>query len=797
METIYGSGLGAFYAQRQAYSANPQGREQEGTSPIPVELEHFDHPAVLQSFATRADDGLYEATFAIEGVTCAACVWLFEERLRSLPGVGTVDVNYATRKARLRWDQQRTPLSKLMHAVREVGLGALPSDDQAAFRMRAQERRVALWRLFVAAFGMMQIMMYAYPAYIAGDGDMSADQSQLLRIASLLLTLPVIAFSAMPFFRGAWRDVRARAISMDTPVALGIGAAFGGSVWATFARTGDVYFDSISMFVFLVLCARYLESISRERASECMLQLSRALPALAMRLMRYPDRTATQLVPAVGLETGDYVMVAAGESFPADARLVDQGTQVDESLLTGESNPVAKRPGDEVIGGSINVSHPVVVHILRAAKAGRLASIVRLVERAQLERPEVARMADRVARIFVVVVLVLAVSAAIAWMMSDPQKALAVSIAVLVVSCPCALSLATPAALAAATATLARRGFVVTRASTLERLANATHVVLDKTGTLTEGCMGVVDVAVRGSHSRLQCEQIAAALERDVRHPIATALRESRGALSAESVKVTQGSGIEGMVDGCRYRLGNRRWIESWSVGKVGATDSFGYSEIVLATREQVLAVFWLGDRVRTDARAVIDALRAQGKTVLLASGDQIDVVRRVARATGIDAAHGELSPEDKLALVRQLQSRGARVAMIGDGINDAPVLAQAHVAVAMGSGALLAQAAADAVLTAPRLSALIEGFRTASKTRTIIRQNLWWAFAYNLTFIPFAALGLITPWLSGVGMALSSALVVLNAMRLHRPQKFGAFVVSDVTAVPAVPFALSQVSGR
>jgi Cu2+-exporting ATPase len=621
-------------------------------------------------------------------------------------------------------------------------------------------------------------MMYAVPAYLADDGTMDDSIAGLMRWASLLLTLPAICYSAQPFFKGAWASLRARAPGMDVPVALGILAAFAGSAVATWRGHGDVYFDSATMFIFLLLCSRYLELLARRKAASALERLQHALPASAARLDGYPDSRAATVVPAAALATGDVILVKPGEAFAADAVIIEGNTAVDMALLTGESAAQRKLLGEAVPGGAINASAAVLLRVSRPARESTLSDLIKLVERAGLGKPQIAQWADRVASWFVAALLLFALASFGFWYWYDPARAWPIAIAVLVVSCPCALSLATPSALAAATDRLLRRGVLIVQPHVLETLHRATHVVFDKTGTLTQGRPVVRWVEPLGAMARDGCLRIGAALEAGSAHPLARAIVEAAGAAAgsappphAGDVEELPGQGLQGTLDGRRYRLGSAAFVAALAGprGADGATGTAGMTPVYLGSEGAWLARFLLSDALRADAAAVVEYFRAAGKSVVLLSGDQEALTQAVAAELGIDIASGECLPDEKLRVVQELQAGGAVVAMVGDGINDAAVLGAADVSFAMGSGAALAQAHADTVLLSGRLSSVAETARAGAATMAVIRQNLAWATLYNLLAIPAAALGYLNPWLSGLGMALSSAVVIANALRLRR----------------------------
>jgi Cu2+-exporting ATPase len=756
---IVGQGLGDYYRFRESMPERPVAGDE-------AEFLVYDEPAAQAGFVTAGPGDEREAALLLEGIRCAACIWLSEQTLERLPGVVSAQVNYATRRARVRWRAGEIPLSRILAAIAAIGYRAFPFEPGRADAMHRREQRAAFWRLFVAGFGMMQVMMYAVPVYLAEAGTMTEDVEQLMRWASLVLTLPVVLYASAPFFQGARRDLRAGRLGMDVPVALGVAVAFAASVWATVAGTGEVYYDSVTMFVFLLLGGRYLELRARQRAGAALDHLMRLAPEVCNRVVDRDALTAERVTVAT-LVAGDRVLVKPGETVPADGVIEAGNGALNESLLTGESLPVRRRPGDDVVGGAINVGDPLVVRVTRVGGDTVLAGIVRLVERATLEKQRIVELADRYAHWFVLAVLAIAAVAAAGWAAFEPGRALWIAVSVLVVTCPCALSLATPVALTAATGELARRGFVVTRGHAIETLARATDFVFDKTGTLTEGQLQVRDLELCGELDEDECLAIAAALERGSEHPVARAILARAGAsvrpLAVAGVSATPGAGIEALVQGLRYRIGTPAFC--------GVEES-GSGDVVLVGSREVLAKFTLQDRVRDDAAALIASLTAAGRHVHLLSGDAPGVVDAVADALGMERRRARAAPEAKQAYLRELQRQGRVVAMVGDGINDAPVLAQADVSVAMASGAHLAQARADAVLVSNRLSDLADAVLLSRKAIRIVRQNLLWATLYNAVAIPAAVAGLITPWIAGIGMSGSSLAVVLNALRLRRADR-------------------------
>ena len=769
-QAIVANGLQDYYRSRDALPESPR----EATPAILDQLALFDHADFQKSFVRALGPTEREASLLLEGITCAACIWLNEEHVGKLPGVTAIDINYATRRARVRWDEARIKLSDILAAIAAIGYRAYPYDAAKNEEISRKERRDALWRLWVAGFGMMQVMMYAIPVYMAGEGEMTADIESLMRWASLLLTLPVIVYSAAPFFRSAWRDLKLRRVGMDVPVALGVGAAFAASVWATLVQAGEVYFDSVTMFIFFLLGGRFLEMTARQKAVSVTEALAKLLPAFAQRLPGFPAGRDTEQVVVADLRAGDHVLVRPGEIIPADGRIVEGVSCANEALLTGESRPVPKALGDAVTGGSVNAESPLVVKVEQVGEGTRLSAIIHLMERAAAEKPRIVELADRIASYFVAALLVVAALVAVGWYVYDPTKALWITVSVLVVTCPCALSLATPIALTVAAGALAKDGLLVTRGHAIETLARATHFVFDKTGTLTTGRMRLLDVMVLGSLPADRCRALAAGLEHGSEHPVAVALRHGTGAaVSVDSAVSTPGQGVEGIFAGSRYRIGRPDYALALSGATLPADASAwldsGDTVVALGNADGCVALFRLGDEIRPEARALVAQLRGAGRQVILLSGDAPAVAARVGNELGIADVRAGVTPQGKHDCVTRLQAAGAVVAMVGDGVNDAPVLAQAQVSIAMGSGAQLARTQADFVLLSENLDHLRRGLGRAELTLKVIRQNLWWSFAYNFVALPLAIAGYITPWLAGIGMSASSLLVVLNSLRIQR----------------------------
>ena len=717
--------------------------------------------ADVQAEHSRQIEGGREITLLTDGMRCAACAWLIDRALAREPGVIDCGANAVTGRIRIAWDPARTALSVPLQRLAMLGYRPYLAGSEALERQRARDRRRWVLRLGIAGLGTLQAMMLAEALYLDFDSTMPVPTRDFFRWLAFLLSTPVVFYSGWPFLSGALRELRERRLGMDVLIASSTLLAYFASLLETLRGGRHVWFDAAVMFVFFLLVARMLEQRARSVASAQVDALARARPAFATRERADGTREA---VPLAALAVGDVACVAAGEAVPADGVLLggdDDEAWFEEALLTGESAPVRKQPGAPVYAGTTCRERPAKLRVACTGTATRLSQLVRLVEQAQAHRPTLARLADRIGSRFVLALLPVTLAVFAWWWHHDASRALEVTLALLVISCPCALSLAVPAALAAAHGALARAGLLALRPDALDTLARATDVVFDKTGTLSDGRPALAEVQLLGTGlDRSAALAIAAALERDSGHPLAAAFSDDgSAAVTATQVEAIPGRGIQGIVDGDLWRLGRADFA-------AGQNDD---GALWLGDGHRASARFQLEEHARSDAAQALAALRAQGLRLHLASGDGEAAVRRMATTLGLDDAHARQSPEDKLALVRHLQAEGRVVAMIGDGLNDAPVLAGADVSIAMGEGASLAHRAADLVTTGGSLQRIPIAVRLARGTQRVIRQNLWWAAGYNLLALPLAAAGMVTPWLAALGMALSSLAVTLNALRLAR----------------------------
>ena len=776
-EAIVAGGLEHYYSHRSEASANPEA--------LPVqlldELALYDRADVQQPFV-RHEGELAETTLLMEGISCAACGWLIEKHLRSLPAVVEARLNLSNHRLHVRWADSQLPLSQVLSELRHIGYAAHPYQPDRASEQLASENRLALRQLGVAGLLWFQAMMATMATWPEFNIDLSPELHTILRWVALFLTTPIVFYSCAPFFKGAMRDLRTRHLTMDISVSLAIGGAYLAGIWTAISGVGELYFDAVGMFALFLLAGRYLERRARERTAAATAQLVNLLPASCLRLGQ--DGQSERIL-LTELRLGDRVLVHPGAVLPADGKILDGQSSIDESLLTGEYLPQPRSLGDSVTAGTLNVEGALTVEVQALGQDTRLSAIVRLLDRAQAEKPRLAEVADRAAQWFLLFSLIAAAAIGLLWWQLDASRAFWIVLAMLVATCPCALSLATPTALTAATGTLHKLGLLLTRGHVLEGLNQIDTVIFDKTGTLTEGRLALRAIRPLGPLSSDDCLSLAAALENRSEHPIARAF--GRAPVAAEEVTSSPGLGLEGLVGTQRLRIGQPAFVCELSGCPVPSMPDEAGQWLLLGDSQGALAWLVLDDRLRSDAPALLAACKARGWHTLLLSGDSSPMVASVAAELQIDEARGGLRPDDKLQVLQQLHQQGRKVLMLGDGVNDVPVLAAADISVAMGSATDLAKTSADAVLLSNRLDALVQAFSLARRTRRVIIENLLWAGLYNGLMLPFAALGWITPVWAAIGMSISSLTVVLNALRLTRmPRSADSAGAPETRLLPA-----------
>jgi P-type Cu2+ transporter len=787
-QTIIDKGLLDFYRFRDDSSATvtngSMNLKENSTANADSELARwtgYDRPALQKEFVVVNADGTRTAHLLMHGVRCAACSWLIERGIATIDGVESIAVNPVTTRTDIQWEPKRIRLSQILGQIACLGFTPYPHTEDEIERVAADERRKSLKRLIVAGLGMMQVATYAVALYAGAFQGMDPAIEKFLRLISLLVATPIVLYSGAPFFRGAWHDLQIRNPGMDVPVALAIGAAYAASVWNTLIGHGEVYFDSATMFVFLLSIARHLEMVGRHRVLGLSDALARHLPRVATRLVDGEPRE----VGVMELVCSDLVLVNPGQTFPADGHLEGNDVQVDEALLTGESQPILKSAGDRVVAGAVNQRIAATFRVDRVGAATSLAQINHLMMAAQKEKPPIVQIANRVASRFVTGVLLAAIVVGTIWWIIDADRAFEIVLALLVVTCPCALALATPAALTVATSVLARRGFLIRRPGALEELNRVTDIVFDKTGTLTDRNVMLRRTETFGAIDEEHALQIAAAMESRSEHPIAAAFSAIRVSLDVDQITAVPGEGLEGFVGGRLYRIGTLGFVAGLSAQSAPQLDESAQTArtVCLGDEEAIMARFELAEAARSGAAQTVAALFRSGITPMIASGDRESSVRAFAEQLGIEICHAELKPADKLLLVRKLQDAGQTIAMVGDGINDSPVLAGANISIAMGSGTSLAQHSADCVMMSENLTTLIDAFAIARQTISVVRQNLIWAVCYNIIALPLAATGMLAPWMAALGMSASSLLVTANALRLNHARRVDV-VMSESTGL-------------
>lgn len=761
-ETIMECGLASYYDHRTAPGIKGELVPEELAA-----LTHYDLAEVQQEFVTDSGTGretTREIQLTVEGLTCAACAWLIERHLMALSGLRYINVNTTTHRARIKWDPAQLSLSDILKGFAKIGYRAYPFQTHQQEALYAKEVRSYMFRLALAGLGSMQVMMCAVALYMDLFISVEDEFMVYFKWISLLLSTPIMIYSAQPFYINAWRSLKQGHLSMDVSVSLALIGAFIASMWATVFNTGEVYYDSITMFVFFLLLGRFLELRARRKASESSSNLARLVPIMATLI----DQDGEREVAAKTLQVGDRVRVLAGATLPADGVIVAGEASLNEAMLTGEQLPLFKQCGDLVYAGTINTDAPLQIRVSHRIEESRISQIMRLQDHALDDKPAIAQMADQLSRHFILVLLIIAAAVWTFWHFHQPEQAFWIALAVLVATCPCALSLATPTALTSATANLTRNGILLRRGHVLDILTKANRIVVDKTGTLTTGEIRLSATTALGTLDADRCLSIARALEAQSEHPIARAFRlpADEVALLPQASEITPviGHGITGLVDGVRYRIGSASWlgIESDDNAQHGLA-------IYLADEQQLLARFELDDTLRPDAKALIEAFKAAGLQTTILTGDSSPQADEIARTLGVNELVKGVTPDGKLAYLKAREAEGEISIMVGDGINDAPVLAGAHASFAMAGGTDLAKNSADAILLADDLSRLLDARRLALRTRKIIIENFTWSIGYNLLVLPLAACGWLPPYLAAAGMSLSSLIVVTNSMRLNR----------------------------
>lgn len=761
-KAIIDNGLGSYYEFRD--QASPS--QINAVHPELLELEQYNMADIQDQYLQsnqNQDSNWKKIILSIDGITCAACIWLLEKRITVIDGVTKFSVNMTNHRAELCWDDSRQSLAQILLAIAKIGYRAQPFEADKEDARRKIEYRQALKRLAVSGFGFGQVMMFAAPLYSWFSHGIPDHYRDFFRVVSLVVTTPVLLYCGLPFFQSAWISLKSRLLSMDVSISLALLVVYIAGIYATIMQTGEVYFDSITMFLFFITLSRYLEMRARHHSSFVVQQHTHQQPTWVTRMRDGVHET----IAVSRIEVSDVIIVKTGTTIPVDGVLMDDEGSVSESLLTGESLPKAKHAGNAVAAGSLNVGNPLTMRVTRVGGDTTLATILKLFERAQFDKPQIVSLTQRFSHYFVILQILTAIVLFAYWLPFSASHAFWVTISLLVISCPCALAIATPIALTATMNAMSRIGFFCTRGHVIEALNKTTDIIFDKTGTLTEGKFSIHSVDLMATMTELEVLKIAASLEVHSEHPIASAFKSSDDTFACEQVVVHANKGIEAYIAGDKYYLGNAVFIcESAAFDDNKIKSDSSMTSVYLANHSTLLAVFHLEDKLRHGAYSAIQSLASQYRIHLL-SGDHLAAVKHYAEMLGITNYHANCSPSDKLNYVKSLQNKGAEVVMLGDGINDAPVLMQAQVSIAMGEAADLTRISADAVLMKNDLSVLEYVFKHADKTNRIIRQCLVWAVVYNIVCLPLAVSGIVAPYVAAVLMSMSSILVVANALRL------------------------------
>ena len=778
-EAIYSAGLEGFY--QRMYDGTPLAPPPE----LPKELALYDLDEVQEEFVETLGE-TREIHLLVEGIHCAACVWLIEQTLLAMPGVVQARVNLSGRRLHVTWDNGRVPLSQIIRRLGEIGYSAVPYDPDAAEDRLKRENRHLLYRMGFAGFTMMNLLWISIALYSGAD---KGEYRTLFQWVGFALATPTLIYSGSPFFKGAWSGIRNLHLGMDVPIAIGASITYLYSVYVMLSGSvnAEVYYDTVVNFIFVILVGRYLEAISKRQAVASTQRLLDLQPRVATLLLPQGEK----VVPIRSVKPGDRVLVRPGERIPVDGCVQEGESRVDEAMLTGESQPIAKRTGDGVSAGTINGSGALQIEVTGLLKDSALGRIIRLVEEAQASKAPIQCVADRIVPWFVAITIGLATATFFWWLDTDFELALMAATAVLIITCPCAFGLATPMSIAVATGLGARHGILIRNGDVLERFSSIDHFVFDKTGTLTQGSMQLTsldladhqwrpgepaDLAVRELLDQLQ------QLEQFSEHPIARALISAAGGLGlkTERQRVSgfvnrPGYGVSGRIDGRSVVLGSRLWMEENGVAQdsgleraAQALDQAGSGALFCAVDGMLVAVAGIEDPLREDAATLVADLKAAGMRVTMLSGDRQATAEAIASRLGGMPVIAEVLPEDKDRVIDQLQQHSHRVAMVGDGVNDAPALVRADVGIALGSGTDVSIASADIVLMSSELDKVRLASALSRRTLRTIRQNIGISITYNLIMVPLAMAAFVTPLVAAVSMPISSLLVIGNAGRIR-----------------------------
>jgi len=738
---------------------------------IPQQLQRnklLDDDSLQDEFAYQTDE-FKETILTVDNISCAACAWLIEMQLSKVPGLIKINVNATTQRATVRWNDEQVQLSELINHIANIGYQALPFKASTSEQLNKIQSKNYIKRLGISGILMMQVMMIAFGLYFGAFSGMEEHNLIYLRYTSLLLTIPIISYGALPFYRGAINALKIKRLSMDVPVSIAISLAFSASAWATITQQGEVYFESVSMFTFLLLIGKFLEFRARSRAAEVSANLLKLMPMTATKLVDEDGEQREVILAAKKLCPHDMVLIKPGEVVPADGTIVFGSSQFNEAMLSGEQLPLNKSIGEKVFAGTINGDGNVNIEVKHASEHSFLSQLIRLSESSQAHKPKLAKLSDKIAQYFVAVILLTAIGTALYWQKHLPDEAFWITLSVLVATCPCALSLATPTALTCATTRLNREGIMIKSAHVMETLPKISTVAFDKTGTLTSGDFSITKTQLfrdeKNTFTEQQVLAIAAALESYSEHPLAKPFNKFRDySYKTDQVEIKSGHGIQGSVNDQYFFIGK----PSWLIDQSEQLTQLKTASCVLLKDDVLVAAFYLTDEIRSDAKSLLTKLKNDNIKTMMLSGDHVEGCKKVQASLHLDEVHSALTATEKMTLIKQQQADSkSTVVMVGDGVNDTPVFGAAHVSIAMGSGTDVAKSGADVILLNNRLKSIITLSHIADKTSRIIWQNYFWAFGYNAIVLPLAVTGYITPYMAVIGMSASSILVITNSLRL------------------------------
>lgn len=767
--TIFDAGLEGFYNRvNKDYSSPPP--------EPPKDPEVYDLSDIQEEFLQKRGDE-FETKLLVEGIHCAACIWLIEQVMGRTDGVRFAEVNFTNKSLTVRWDNEKIRLSQIIKRLRQVGYSAIPYLPNLAEEVFSRSRRMSLYRIGFAGFSAMNLMWISIALW---TGASEGEYRDFLRWAGFFLATPTLFFSGYPFFRSAVIGLRRLHLTMDLPIALGALITYGYSVYVTLLQSSssEVYFDTVVAFIFVILIGRYLESSAVGRSIHSTQRLFELQPKVVTVLRD----SVEQKISIRSVKPGDWVLVKPGERISVDGVVVEGGSSVDESMLTGESVPISKSTGDLVSAGTLNSLGRLTIRTERTSKETSLAKIASLMEKAMVSKAPIQRFADRIVPWFVLGTLTVAAVTFLYWVGLDMEFAILAATSVLIITCPCALGLATPTAIISATGRGAKEGILIKNGGALELLGRANHFVFDKTGSLTEGKAKVRSVRSLNGMSEKNLLQLAASLERYSEHPFAKAIvsaideTEIGNGRRVDRFEAIPGLGVRGTIGGNRYSIGSMKLLESEKIvlreevqKEITQSEKEGFSPVFCLLNDRVVGYIVVGDALRKDAEVTVESLNREGKKLTLLTGDRQSVADQIGqKLVGMDVL-GEMSPEEKIRAVEKIMGQGDTTVMVGDGINDAPSLIQADVGIAVGSGTDVALESADVIILGEKIYKVKEAYDLARRTLRTIKQNLTMSIIYNVIMVPLAFLGFITPVLAAIAMPISSLLVIGNAARLQK----------------------------